>query len=137
MKKGFFEKRDSRREQPPPQCSTLHKGESNPKIKCISTTLQFVVSKSSNNMLRLVSNKSEGRFLEAACPCAAGNVLLTADCFATVPDQSNPELCTRCLRRCANKVHCKVCGITFCSQTCTDLSSAGSTHSYLVFIQLW
>ena len=134
MKKGFFEKREPKIGQPAPQCSTLLTGD--PKPKCTSTALQIVVSESSKNVLRLVSNKIEGRFLEAVCPCAAGDVLLTADCFATVPDQSNPELCTRCLCRCANKMQCKVCGTTFCSQTCTDLSSAGSNCSYLLLFHV-
>ncbi len=130
MKKGFFDQ-PKRAPQSSTKSSPLHKGDTNTKPKFLSKNLQIVVSKSSNDMLLLASNKTEGRFLAAVRPFAAGDVLLTADCFATVPDQSNPELCTRCLCRCAKKMQCKECGTTFCSQTCTDLSSAGSNRSYL------
>ncbi len=123
MKKGFFQQ-ESKRKQPALQCPPLQNG-SNQNVRCTSQYLQNIVSESSKNMLKLGSNQVEGRFLEALCSFAAGDVLLTADYFATVSDQSNPELCTRCLCRCAKRERCAVCGCTFCSKTCKDLSSAG------------
>jgi hypothetical protein len=144
MKKGFFSsKNEAKNGKPAPMQEDNNQkkcdGEGGQNRKCLSHHLQVVVSESSSKRVKLVSsNKVEGRFLEAVSSFAAGDVILTADYFATVSDQSNPELCTRCLCRVKKeRCVCGVCGSTFCSQNCKDLSSAGSNLSnpILIFIK--
>jgi hypothetical protein len=116
MKKGFFAKKSS-----PTELNDRSK--SIPDV--VNKRLNVLVSESSKDSLELFCDKQQGRYLVAKRRFEPGEVLMTAQYFATVAIQNNADICSRCLSHGKGETNCQLCGSTFCCKSCFDLFSAG------------
>ena len=118
MKKGFFGNGGK-------SSQAARKEEPSSKAAFVSDRLKLLVSQSSAGSLRVESDKLQGRYIVADRNFNPGEVLMTAQYFATVPVHSSTDLCTRCLSHCRKVKHCQRCAAVFCSEDCFNESSAG------------
>ena len=88
-----------------------------------------LVELSSSGALRAEASPGAGRCLVACRQAAAGDVLLQADCYATVTAETmTMDACSRCMARLpGGGARCKGCGTHFCAASC--LEEAGPEHA--------
>ena len=90
----------------------------------LSKHLCGLVSKSSNGSCALSHRDGEGRLLVATRNVSAGEILLTAEYFATVAAEGSTDICSRCFRR-GSTAACKGCGSCYCSSDCLNMAGPG------------
>ena len=124
MKKGFFSK------SKPTEPKELPKPIASTEIT-ISNRLKSLVSGSSRNALELAHDNKQGRYVVVKRSFEPGEILMTAQYFATVAIQSRVDICSRCLGLCKSGTRCQLCGSMFCSKSCFDFCSAGFEISFV------
>ena len=95
----------------------------------VSHRTRQLVQFSSSGALRVEADAEVGRQLVACKRAGAGELLLQAECFASVPAEAMATAaCSRCMARLpAGGARCQGCDTRFCDASC--LEDAGAEHA--------